>query len=474
MILLLSLINYRYLNKIDSSTNIAALPDFGFEKDARFEVQLQDKTSDAYAYILLTKSEYKRFKKESVNSCSQITNSTYLSYLSSKEMEASGKIQEKGVYTPIIMACDAAKVKVKLLEIYHNTDSYQDYRWNGVLIAKPITLLIFVFILVFWFINWFLHFHVQIWIHYFLTACFVLSVIDDSIRLFELSVLHKSDYDKGLTGLRIFFNVVFQACLYGTFLLIAKGWCIIRDSLPLKEIVLSMTYSVVYIATNSVIQYAEVGKAIIFFFIVSIIAAILFIRELIISVNKATMCVYAHLLVISNAGIDPKTTPIYRKLNMYHTFTFIFIGAISAMLVYLIVYIFVEIPFVVEETLTDILEIFVVTALCWIFRLQGKSPTGYDMIQPDEDENPGELSLAEIESIPDLNTPLNRGGRVWQEGMPLPAPPYLVRQPAPQIQTVANEIVLDSPDGQNTLRVRIQNEAEENSQIEKYQEQHNL
>jgi hypothetical protein len=152
-------------------------------------------------------------------------------------------------------------------------------------------------------------------------SCFLWS----GFRAIELLILDSQDTATSLTVFRYFFRIVGESVFFGTVLLIAKGWCIVRDSISLKEIVRSMIFSLCFIFFRillDVVNDKVWGSVLI---VLSGVSMVLFMRELIVGSREATMHILAHMLAISNEGINPRTTPIYQKHRLYRKFQLVLV-----------------------------------------------------------------------------------------------------------------------------------------------------
>jgi hypothetical protein len=298
-------------------------------------------------------------------------------------------------------------------------------------------------LLTYWFVNWIRHFSVQIWIHYLLTSVFVSSFLYQIARIAELSVLDQADTAHGLEILRVFVRVIAEIAFFAAILLLAKGWCIIRDSLPLGEILSSLVYSMGFIAFRLILAYVSTDDLTTALLLLMTLSLILFMRALIASTNDATMHILAHLLAIANAGINPRTTPIYHKHELYKRFHVCLLGGCVGVLLYMGASVFFPLPFTADEALADVIVYAVLLALCIIFRLRESGSLSYARIA----ESGGEIALADLESV-SVNSDQLSGGRAWEEGMRLPGMPEIV-------STAQATVVLASPDGTDTIDAKV-------------------
>ena len=263
--------------------------------------------------------------------------------------------------------------------------------------------------------------------------------ITDFILLLRLN---HHDTDFGLQIFSIIFSLLSRGMFFSTLLLAAKGWCIIKDTIHLREIAASLLCSFLFMSLQKIIEYIYLGKYAIYAMAVALLFIALFIYELVQSINQASLHIMAHLLVIQNEGIDAESTPVYLKHRMYAFLQkTIILGCILA-LVCMVITSVTEAPLWASATLQYISEIIILTAFGCIFRLRATDSAGYSMVG---DSNLTSSIEVALDDIKEFN--LGKEGKQWQEGMELPAQPTIVSTPA--------VIVLSSPDGTEALKAEM-------------------
>lgn len=460
MFLFFSILQYKQVTRVRTIAPIYAVGDFGFEEKANYSITINIKDIDKMAnhtrYIILNKEQNTQYVSKHFNA-SMFCKNDSLSFLhkdiNQQIISISDVIEKKGVYYQKLVNCESeGYISLTVKQVFHNPSTHLDYRWIGIIKAKFYVVVAFIVLIAFWIANWVFHFRVQIWIHYCFTAVFIFAALYNGIRFMELKKLDVQDETVFLTTLRITAEVFGIVAFMTTLLFAAKGWCIVRDELSLFEVVSTLLYSVLIITLMTISVYVYLGSFEIVVLIAGIVVSILFIRELIVSINDASLHIMAHLLAISNAGIDPETTPIYRKHTMYTYFNWTIIGACTMLLILLCSSVFFEIPLWANETSTDVTLLVFLTALALIFRLRGTDTAGYSSITGGDFSDVNEIALTDIENA--RHTPLSKGGVKWEEGMPLPAQPNLVSKNSeqPEEQSI---LVLSTPDGTDTINAQL-------------------
>jgi hypothetical protein len=445
--MLLILAAYRNIMKIDTADGYKSLSSFGFEPGGLYAVSFSGFDAELqYCFGLIPPASLALF----ANSSAQITpcqGSDDYSHAFGGSVTPSftGRIASKSVYVPFIIFQPPVKSKliITINQSYRNPHSFLDSRWNGILIEKSICLVLLIALISYWCLNWFHHFTVQIGIHYLLTAVFATLFFYQICRTIRFSILNRSDTAGFFEILHLTFRTLVELSACVTVLLIAKGWCIIHDTIPLRDVFASLAYSLVFISLGLCLEYVnspDVSSAIA---LLMTIAMVLFLHVLISNTNDATRHILAHLLAIANIGINPRTTPIYHKHELYKKFHAIILGACVEMLVYFGMKAFFEVSFVLDEAVFDFIPCSIAVAMCVVFRLQPAGQAPYARIDPER----GEIALADLESV-NVNSDQMSGGRSWEEGMALPGMPEIVR-------TVDTRVVLASPDGMDTVDAKV-------------------
>jgi hypothetical protein len=363
---------------------------------------------------------------------------------------ANGTITTAGIYHPYFSDHESVSddLSFKIDATFHNPTTFLDSRWSGVFTLKIAIVAAHLALLIVWIVNWGMHFSVQIWIHYFLTGVIVAIVIYQLIRTGEFYHFRGHDDGQFVVILRYSVRIGTEALFYATILLIAKGWCIVRDVLPLKEILKSLIYSFLFMLFKFLVDVVDDTMAYIVLMLLTAISMALFMRELLKSTNDAFLYIMAHLLAIANEGINARSTPIFQKYRMYRRFQIVLLIGSLELIVYLVVAIVARLAFVGDEAATDVLVLSVFSMLAFVFRLRGEAQASYLRIADDE-EGGEAIQLADLEAV-DLNSDRLNGGREWESGMRLPGQPEIVR-PEP------TNVVIASPDGTATVEAGVAN-----------------
>ena len=464
MCFFISLLLYKKVWYVTTHVAVTHIEDFGFLMGGGMSVSVSSPSANKLLYIATNATLHKDlissrdlYKQICAHPGNYSGSGVYnVSTLRPGDLER--QIDSQQILYFKIVNCDFEKtpsISATAVHTFWNPTTRMDYRWIGVISAKKITVIALIILVSIWIVNWMFHFRVQIWIHYCFTVTFVIAVGLSVIRLFELIYLDGADTAPVLTPLRICMEVFTAVVFCVTLLLAAKGWCILRDEVSIRELVTSMSFTVLSIVLVTIGRYVSLASFEIVVWIAALVFVALFVRELIVSINDASLYIMAHLLAISNAGIEAQSTPIYLKHVMYQTLEWLIMIGFGLALVKMCAALFLEIEFWLSETLNDIIELIIAGALGYIFRIRDTAVSGYTNIDP-ATGNESEFELAEIAGLNVHSQELNRGGRKWEEGMPLPGMPSIVDSgKAPKQEEAADVVVLASPDGTNTINAQV-------------------
>ena len=432
--MLFSLIFFKSVNKINTAQDAYTLDTFGFLENGTFNVKFTEVLTPMLYYGLLSQDEFpiellitasaSKFCQESP----QIpkirtyvpTGETYI---------FNGTIKNKAVYTPIVFNCASNSTIVKIEQVFLNPSTHLDYRWIGGNWTQLGLMIYMCALFVIWMINWIMNFRSNVKIHYFMTFSIIFAICYHACSYKEMVELDKNDSADSATAARIVLSIFDNGCLFIALLLASKGWCVYKEKLSCKDVFLSIIYVVVYMVFNCLYTFADLGRAEIIISLISLIAIGLFLRELIISINASKIHFVAHMYVISNAGINPETTPIYAKYKTYTMLKWSVIVCCVLIITRVCVSLFVNIFFWINQFVLDVILVGMTTTLCFIFRLRKSgSNDQYQMIVDSdfEQNEPEELQLQDVEEI-DINQFKTKTGIIWEEGMKLPTPPVIIQ-----------------------------------------------
>jgi hypothetical protein len=104
------------------------------------------------------------------------------------------------------------------------------------------------------------------------------------------------------------------------FLLAAKGWCILNDSIPILQMAQSLISSLGFVACEAIIYYFDIGNWFYLVLFIEVIFMILIVHDLLVSIYEANLQTTTHLSAINQNDINSETTPIFQKHVMLKQF----------------------------------------------------------------------------------------------------------------------------------------------------------
>jgi hypothetical protein len=232
------------------------------------------------------------------------------------------------------------------------------------------------------------------------------------------------DYRGWWIGL-IVFDCIHKLVLFSTLIIASSGWCLLHVKLTPWHLLHSIGSFAVFVAMTAVLDYVELGLWQILVIIVQVAAIMWALRNIYANTEQAMHQVAAHLLVITNTGIDPTTTPIYTKQRLYQ---FMLWGLGIAVLVFLFTNILFASLSAVNWVIglgNNIIQLIILSGVLFIHRPRGKKIDRY--MQADEEiEGVGrdEVLLDDLDSF---SVTANRTGlKQWDDGTQLPPEPIVV------------------------------------------------
>lgn len=469
--MILFLVSYYFSMKVESQKSFLSLNAFGFLVNGKFEFNFIN-TQNQQLYVgLATPNELSYLSSTILNydnfTCISIKQIIYikLSELVNISQEGSGffngTVNDKNYYTPIIISCTSINrnaptsfnninsninpnqnkfslqnksPKSTQYASYYtfsikfsNPNSLLDSRKIPCLYIKPISTALFGLLILFWIINWVLNFTLKNPLHLYLTATFLVTflfVIIDTLKLYHDNI---SDEATSLTTACIVLRCFHELLLLTAMMLAAKGWCIIIETISISEIVSSVLYAVMFSIPILILDIEMMNVYLqLSMFLVGFAGCFLYYNVLISSIAEANSVVSAHLLLISQSGIDPETTPIQKKYHIFNTISNSVVLYFSIMMFRTVLFELLYIPDYFMASIYDFATFALLAIAAWLFKLKKSLRTGYMMVG--ENAESVEFTLDDIEKLNEDKEELQKSATTpWQEGMPLPAQPILTK-----------------------------------------------
>lgn len=426
--------------------------EFGFEKGGNYSIHLKDNSCDI-VFGLITHDQLKIISKSAQSfepgkfcgdSPSESITSIQKFLPEHSDLFLNGTIEEKGQYIPFYLNCgNSGEMNLEISYIFQNVKYLVDYRLFVLYIILPVFVGINGLIFIIWLINWILHCQIKIHIHYFFTCMLFFITMSTCSHYALYYVMGQTENYKGVQIFDLVIQAITMIVELLTFLLAAKGWCIISDTIKISEIVTGIIASVITVASDFIFQNIERGWWEYILIIAEMVGLVTYVILLFKAINKSSLLIRAHMLVIQNSGIDPQTTPILDKEILYNRFQYILITYLILIIARILISSFANQILWFDTACRHFSDAILGILVTIVFRLKGEEHDAYFRII---DGDVSEISLNDIEQYHDNaqnTTP-------WEPGIPLPPPPNIV-----------STVVLESPDGKADITVTNSNQTEE-------------
>ena len=367
---------------------------FGFKPEGEYSLNF---TSDINQIIvgLMTQQEYRtaalltNYELDQCTDFNLAKNYTIFNFEDDPTSFQSfnGTVDTKGIYYLFYHGCNYSSFSIEYEYSFRNQGNIMDYRRQPLTIITPITFVIIVILFALWLVNWFLNFSVQIYLHYYFTSYFVLSFLTSLFYLIYIQVQKTNDREEITAIIYSLFDVLKDVAFLTVTQLAFNGWCYIVDTIKLKDLLFPMIIGA--LLAIFLLLYESLSMSIVWEVIVTILVVVLFILyavRIFRAAQKVRLIVTAHMLVIRNAGIDPSTTPLHKKLQMYQSFEFAFIAYLLIILIRLVISNITTNYLWLSAFLEQVNNIVALVAFGIIFRIRNKDNDGYTSIGEGERE----------------------------------------------------------------------------------------
>lgn len=429
-LLIATVFSYRSGYYIYPKQGLVVLPfRYGFYPGGRYTINVSKGETDSLLFLIATYDDTVRFF-EGVNERSPCNWTYNVDYINKIQLEdgkgvASGKVNKKGMYYTTVTPCNPNDDNgYTFYFTYVNPDSMLSYDEQPCLITVPIIAGIACGLFILWLVNWFMYFSLKNSLHIYFTIGIFFTVIYELLYAFEYYSRDKSDSKSPLFVARKVFRVLQETVLLSAMFLSCRGWCIIHNSIHWGWIVLAFVLSAGITVPYSISDFAYLSTIpnLIDLLIAAIVAGV-YLYFMLRGITDANEAVKAHLYVIAQSGIDPKTTPIHKKYILFST-------VCGAVIAYFLVLIFRSafnsiwtLPIYIMQLIYDIIIVILISIISFAFRMKKETLKGYMMIG---DDGEGELlEKSQFESF-DIEH-LDHSTVPYEEGMSLPPQPTVAK-----------------------------------------------
>ncbi|OHT15053.1 hypothetical protein TRFO_42730 [Tritrichomonas foetus] len=399
---------------------------FGFQAGGNYSIDFYDAKTDSILVLIAQEDEATQYMSyvNEINHCKSGTNIKYVDIvpITNGEGHVFHKIDEDGMYYTILSSCTSDSGYSFTLQ-YINPNSYLSSDEQPCLITMPIVTAIVWGLFILWMVNWIMNFSLKNSLHIYMTAGIFLSAIYYCLFLFEVIKTNKTDNDSPIFIARKVFRVLQETVLLSAFLMASEGWCIIKNDISKLQMIICCVVSVCVTVPFAVNDFATLSRNGIFITIFAIaVSNILFIVFMSNNTRRAREYVAAHLYVIAEEGIDPVTTPVYKKFQLFRYVTLSMLTYFFVLVTRSMYSMIWPTPMWVIQLIYDVIMIVLISIIAFVFRMKKDTINGYMMIG-DEEQEPRIFDRTDLETID--YTHVEGSTRPYEEGMQLPAQPFI-------------------------------------------------
>jgi hypothetical protein len=303
----------------------------------------------------------------------------------------------------------------------HNPTSFLDGYEEPCLISLPAVSVLFLLLMVLWSVIWLRYASRTVTLHTFVSFTFVAALIYEVVYYFEFRHRDVSDDATPLTEIRITLDFVRQTFFFWTTIMAAKGWSIVQKSLPKREFCMGLTFSAFLTVPITVAEHIEPGIVALVVIGLAVIGMLCYYGHVVRSIRASQRYVIAHLMVISEEGIDPRTTHVWRKFVMFRGILWGLFAFLTIRLAVSAVRKFSDAPFWITLLISDLSVVLLMALAAFLFRLKKETSSGYMMVG-DNENGSRQLPRDQVVAFT-ADGEEDQSLASWREGMTLPPQP---------------------------------------------------
>lgn len=223
---------------------------------------------------------------------------------------------------------------------------------------------------------------------------------------------------------------LYQAVLLATIMTASTGWKLLHVKVPLWRLVVGVVGSFVFSGLSLVQLFIDD-----FWFELMVLAsqvAVLagLMTVMLRNIGDAARQAKAHLLVIQQSGIDPRTTPVYEKYKLFQHFKYAGAGVFALILGMNLILTVLQDVFWIATLMDNVLQLMIIITLMVLFHPVSAPTMNYFRQRNEEHdvETRQEVDMMELEDFDPTNDVPNM--RTWDSETTLPLEPVVVSNAA--------------------------------------------
>ena len=399
---------------------------FGFVENGTWELDVtfsEKNLPKNVTLYLMTKSELKSQVNVDITNgyCKAIySDINYSQVITQKTYRFEGVSAKKQVLYFLFMQCDSM-AKLDFSIRFKNVDTFLDTRAIPCKITYPISFSIASVILIYWVIQ---HFRSNSIKTVFFWITFTAVAVYDAHLIAEYSALlvqDKRDSGSGAEIFSIIVDVLNNAILVSTVMIVSTGYGFIDVQFGWKTIIQIVVLPLALFTLAAISTRNSIVGIIILLALLGI--AVYMCYVLYKNINEAEKKVMAHMLLVSRRGIDPESTPLNDRLNVYKHMMYYITAAAAGFFISMILGSAIDIAAYAYEIVDFLIHMPLLIWFMYLYR-----PVGYSINDVDVDGDQEVINLDELDDIGiTLSTIHKDRVRKWEPGMPLPREPKFVK-----------------------------------------------
>lgn len=418
--------------KINSTYTSVTLPDVGLIHGATYDLSITHTNAESFFIAILDSKEYSNLPQLSSSYASQFCsrvkshisriNSSIISHKNYASLSIT--IPKSDTYRTLIISCKSPSSQYDAAVSFSNGDSLLDSRNLPSFISIPIELCVTFVCFMPWLINQYkyrpyTHLHQNL---------ITLAMISTFFNLYlSYLVLWNDSIHDHKNFLHLFEFITRISCsilILSAIMLAAKGWFIVFQDIKPKDVADVIIFCSIYFILRSVSSTNSTSVYDIVLFVITAILLLILFANLISGIRNVDKHILAHMYVILRSGINPTTTPIYKKHIVYTLFKHILVIYFSYCIAIMSLELADVLNFWVRDMLNVIERVGILAALSVLFCIRRVDCNLYSKI--DDSENTKEISSQILDEF-EINSYENYSDLMdWEEGMRLPPQPKIV------------------------------------------------
>ena len=431
--ILLIFLSYFRTYKINSSYISVTLPDIGLIHGATYDLSITNTNTESFFIAILDSKEYSMIPQLSSSYASQFCSrvKSHIAKINSSMIthknygSLSITIPKSDTYRTLIVACKSSSSQYTASASFSNGDSLLDSRNLPSFISIPIELCVTLVCFMPYLINQYKYRSFKHSLHNLISLGMIFTFIN--LYLCYL-VLWNDSIHNNKFFLHIFEFITRITCsilILSAIMLAAKGWFIVFQDIKAKDVTDVIIFCSFYFILRSLSSTNSTSVFDIILFVITALLLLFLFSLLISSIRFVDRHIVAHMYIILRSGINPTTTPIYKKHIVYTLFKHILVIYFSYCIAIMSLELADVLNFWVRDMLYVIERVGILVALSVLFFIRKVDCNLYSKIN--ESENTDEVSSQvlddfEINSYEEYSDLMD-----WEEGMSLPPQPRIVK-----------------------------------------------